>query len=48
MRTEHVKSGIALSCDLAPVGNRKQFGKALHAGNKMIFQVHMARSVGFV
>jgi hypothetical protein len=34
---EHVEGGIALSCEAAPVGNWKQFGKACHAGKKMIF-----------
>jgi hypothetical protein len=34
---EHVEGGIELSCELAPVGNGKQFWKAHHAGKKMIF-----------
>ncbi len=33
---EHVEGGIALSCESAPFGNGKQFGKALHADKKMI------------
>jgi hypothetical protein len=32
---EHVESGIALSCEVTPVGNGKKFGKAHHAGEKM-------------
>ncbi len=44
-RTEHVEGDIALSCEPAPVSNKKRFGKAhhtgkrkaRHAGKKMIF-----------
>ncbi len=32
----HVEGGIAMSCEAAPVGNGKQFGKARHVGEKMI------------
>jgi hypothetical protein len=34
---EHVEGGIALRCEPAPVGNEKRFGKAHHAGKKMLF-----------
>ncbi len=36
-QTKHVEGGIKLSCKLAPAGNGKLFGKARHAGKKMIF-----------
>ncbi len=35
---EHVEGSIALSSEVAPVGNGTQFGKACHAGKKMILQ----------
>jgi hypothetical protein len=34
---KHVECGIALNCEAAPVGDGERFGKACHAGKKMIF-----------
>jgi hypothetical protein len=35
-QTKNDEGGIALSCEVAPVGDGKQFGKARHAHEKMI------------
>ncbi len=36
-RMEQVEGGISMRCEMAPVSNGKRFGKAHHAGKKIIF-----------
>ncbi len=33
---DRVEGGIPLSCEAAPVGDGKQFGKSCHPGDKII------------